>query len=298
MKISSVIISYNPNKFALYDLILSVNKQNVDVILVDNASVNKSEINDLKSDSRISFSLIELENNCGIAKAQNVGIEYALEMGAKKIIFFDQDSTINKDFIDNLINDFNSLKKSGINLAAIGPQFIDKELGFYAPGLLVKKNGLIDKIDISKISKPEEVGIIISSGSLISVPVLKDIGFMNEDFFIDYVDTEWCFRALAKGYKVYVSSNAIMYHSVGESTIQFFGKTCPVHSAYRRYYRIRNLLLMRNMPHISKAWIISMLINNFIAQLALIFTQKNKIAYIRYFLISIIDGFKGKKGSL
>lgn len=59
--------------------------------------------------------------------------------------------------------------------------------------------------------------------------------------FIDYVDTEWCFRALSKGYKLYMSEKAVMRHSVGDDTINLLNFKIPVHSGYRRYYRVRNL---------------------------------------------------------
>lgn len=294
MKLISVIVTYNPNLQNLSKLTEMLSASCTDVVIVDNFSKNINELSALL----INAEVVSLRENYGIARAQNTGIKKALELGAKKIFFFDQDSEIDEHFIKNLVSDYNKLEGMGGKIAAIGPQFIDKEFGFYAPGLIVKNNGLINKIDISEIAEPVQVGIIISSGSLIPVSVLQDVGFMNEDFFIDYVDTEWCFRALQKGYKIYVSNKAVMYHSVGESTITLLGKTCPVHSAYRRYYRVRNLFLMKNMPHISKAWIFSMLINNCIAQIILFFTQKNKFSYIHYFIISIIDGLKGKKGSL
>lgn len=293
MKIFSVVVTYNPNIENLSKLVNVLNLIGCTPIIVDNNSLNNSSIKNIKN-----IQYIGRDINSGIASAQNIGINNAMELGAEKIVFFDQDSEISDDFINKLIESYNHVELKGVKIAAIGPQFIDKTFDFYAPGLIVKSNGLIEKVDIKNITQPQEVGLIISSGSLISVSVLKDIGLMNEDFFIDYVDTEWCFRALEKGYKIYVSDKAVMYHSVGESTITIFGKTCPVHSAYRRYYRVRNLFLMKNIEHVSKLWIISMLINNFIAQFILFCTQKNKFSYIHYFILSIIDGLKGKKGSL
>lgn len=288
----SVIVTYNPDINKVLSLIDSLNSSGVNCIVVDNNSEIK--ISNNKND----FIFIELNSNLGIALAQNMGIKKALEMNASSIIFFDQDSEIDENFIKNLFSDYNKIERMGGKIAAIGPQFIDKEFGFYAPGLILKNNGLINKIDISEISEPVQVDVIISSGSLILVSVLQDVGLMNEDFFIDYVDTEWCFRALQKGYEIYVSNKAVMYHSVGESTITLLGKTCPVHSAYRRYYRVRNLFLMMKMSHVKKIWIFSMLINNIIAQLILFVTQKNKFSYVYYFMLSIWDGIKGKKGSL
>lgn len=294
MKSIAIIVTYNPDYSNLIKLIDRVLLSGCDYIIVDNFSENSNDKYHLLDSSKV----IALSKNLGIAEAQNRGIEEAIQLGADSIVFFDQDSEIDEKFIHNLTADYTTLREKGINVAAIGPRFVDKKLGFYAPGLIVKKNGLISKKDLKNISQPEAVGMIISSGSLIPVHALKDIGLMNQDLFIDYVDTEWCFRALKKGYKIYISDKATMYHSVGDSTITLFGRTCPVHSAHRRYYRVRNLFLMMRMSHVKKIWIISMLINNFIAQVILFSTQKNKFSYMYYFVLSIIDGIKGKKGSL
>lgn len=293
MNLFYIIVTFNPEIKNLVRLIDTLNTSKCTIIIVDNNSSNK--IDDLLSSTTIS---IHLDSNYGIAHAQNVGIEKAIQLGADSIVFFDQDSEIDGKFIHNLTADYNNLREKGINIAAIGPRFVDKKQGFYAPGLILRKNGLISKIDLKNISQPESVGLIISSGSLISVQALKTIGLMNQDLFIDYVDTEWCFRALKKGYKIYISDKATMYHSVGDSTITLFGRTCPVHSAHRRYYRVRNLFLMMRMSHIRKLWIVSMIINNIIAQIILFITQKKKFSYMYYFILSIIDGLKGKKGSL
>ena len=44
--------------------------------------------------------------------------------------------------------------------------------------------GLIDKFDISHIKAPCEVSVLISSGTLVSVEALKDIGLMREEFLL------------------------------------------------------------------------------------------------------------------
>lgn len=73
---------------------------------------------------------------------------------------------------------------------------------------------------------------------------------MDESLFIDYVDTEWCLRAIAKGYKVYAATSAKMSHAIGDKAIKVLAWHVPVHSAFRRYYRLRNGLLLARMKHI------------------------------------------------
>ena len=44
--------------------------------------------------------------------------------------------------------------------------------------------------------------MLMSSGMMIDLSKIKDIGFFKEEFFIDEVDLEFCYRAIKKGYKV------------------------------------------------------------------------------------------------
>ncbi|WP_419224984.1 glycosyltransferase family 2 protein [Acinetobacter sp. A2] len=291
----SVIVTYNPDVSTLVDLINVLSESDVVPIVVDNGSKSLDFIDAIKN-SKVHF--FYLNSNKGIAFAQNVGINFAIKSLAKKIIFFDHDSKIDKDFIKNINNDYELIKSSGEPIAAIGPKFIDTALKLYSPGLVYNKVGLLSKIDISHINFPIEVAAIISSGSLVSVETFGHTGLMNEDLFIDYVDTEWCFRASSLGFKFFISNSAIMYHSIGENTIKFFKTTFPVHSARRRYYRVRNIFLMWNMIHIKKIWLINMLFNNLIVSLMLCILEKDKFSYIRFFLLAIKDGLSGKKGSL
>lgn len=237
-KIYAVIVTFNPDFDNLSRLVSDLNIQGVSPIIVDNTPdpfIFKEDI---------CAEIIRLGDNLGIAIAQNEGIKRAISLSAEYIIFFDQDSSISNNFIESITKDFifidNNLKA---NVAAIGPRFIDKRDRFYYQVISLNDKGIRKKIDVCNLSSPLEVSLIISSGSLVPVSVLNEVGFMAENYFIDYVDTEWCFRAISKGYSLYVSSSAIMEHTIGDRFIHLGRLKVPVHSAFRRYYRVRNAFL-------------------------------------------------------
>lgn len=283
MKICSVIVTYNPDLNKLSNLVRKLYVDGIYIIIVDN-SLNF----DFGFEGFKNVNIISLGENFGIAKAQNIGIMKAIESSFDYIVFFDQDSVIDSNFFKKLYSDY--LSVSNRNIAAIGPRFVDENLGFYFPALKFNKIGLIKKIEVSNIDHPIEVSCLISSGTLISVSSLKDIGYMKEEFFIDYVDTEWCFRALSKGYKIYMSSSAVMKHSIGDDTIRFLNFKIPVHSGFRRYFRVRNLFLMWKMPYIPKILTAKLMVTNFLHQLLLIILKKNKFSYIKFYFKAIKDG--------
>ncbi|APV36988.1 rhamnosyltransferase [Acinetobacter soli] len=286
----AVIVSYNPSVSNLLELVSQLKMQNISVILVDNGSTYRLNENDL------GCKLINLEKNEGIAAAQNRGIEYAINHGGKHIIFFDQDSSIPNDYVVNLMNDYQFLINQGIKVGTIGPRFIDERFGFYYKTVNMSQHGFREKIDVSKITQPEPSTLLISSGSLVSVDVLKDIGFMRENYFIDYVDTEWCIRAASLGYKNYVSAQAVMQHTIGDNVLQFRYFNVPVHSPFRRYYRVRNAYYMYREPHVPKLLALREILFNFVHQLILILFLSKKSEYIKSYAKGVKDGLFNYKG--
>lgn len=286
MKIFSIIVTYNPNIEHLTKLVNLLIFQNVDVVIVDNKSNNFSEFGSLKLRK-----LIILEDNLGIAKAQNKGIEYAIQQNAEYIVFFDQDSTICDNFISDLMFDYRELENNGVKVGSIGPRFMDERFSFFYPSINYN-NGKRERVDTENIIEPTKSTLLISSGSLVSISTLLSVGLMRENYFIDYVDTEWCFRAESKGYSNYISSRAVMKHAVGDNMIENRYFKTPIHSPFRRYYITRNAFYMLKEPHIPKGVAIRQIFVNFIQQIIIIINEKNKKGYIMSFYSGVKDGLK------
>ncbi len=287
MRVYALIITFNPVIANVTNLVKTLLLQNVKVVIVDNNSKNKSEF-----DSFISTHIIFLEDNLGIAKAQNVGIDYAKNDNAEYIVFFDQDSAICDNFISDLMFDYKQLETQGLKIGAIGPRFIDDRHDFYYKTINLSKSGFRKKMDVSNITQPIHSSLLISSGSLISVETLKNVGLMRENYFIDYVDTEWCIRAESQGYKNYMSSKAVMRHTIGDKILQFGFFNVPVHSPFRRYYRVRNAMYMLHEPHVPFLLFLREMIFNFVHQMILVCSEKEKNAYLKSYLNGIRDGFR------
>lgn len=280
MKVLAVIVTYNPNLLNLNELLYNLNKQNVETLIIDNKSSNKI------SDRNTIF----LKENKGIAFAQNLGIKYAQENNFKYIIFFDQDSSIPNNFVNFLYKDYKYLLQKGCKVGAIGPRFIDERYNFYYKTISVNKYGFRKKHDVSEIVEPLHSTLLISSGTLISVETLKDVGVMRDHYFIDYVDTEWCLRAESMGYQNFVSANATMKHTIGDDVLQFQLFNVPVHSSFRRYFRVRNAFFMMREAHVPFILALREIIFNSIHQMILIFFKDNKLEYMKSYIRGLKDG--------
>jgi rhamnosyltransferase len=289
----AVIVTFNPNVSQLKKLIDTLSEIGVHICLVDNFS-NGYKSSDL---SNSGFHSINLKQNEGIALAQNIGIKHAIESKADYILFFDQDSSISNDYVEKIYTDYNALKMKSIKVGAIGPRFVDERFGFYYKTVNMDKNGFREKLDVSNITESTHSSLLISSGSLIAVSTLKDVGYMRTNYFIDYVDTEWCIRAESLGYRNYVSVNAVMKHSIGDNVLQFKYFNVPVHSAFRRYYRVRNAFFMLREPHVPKLLALREIIFTLVHQIILIAFLKQKKQYIQSYFRGIKDGIFNYKAN-
>lgn len=234
----AVIVTYNPDMAVLETLLGSLLPQVARAIIVDNgSSVDLAPwFGQLPHDN---LTLHKLGNNYGIARAQNVGIE-KLDVGLESFILLsDQDSKPATDMVLELRKAALQLVAEGKKVAAIGPCYIDMRQNNSPPFIRIK--GLAVRRQYAE--KPDsvvEVDYLIASGCLMPTAVLRSVGLMNVDLFIDYVDIEWGLRAKAFGFQSFGVFAARMEHSLGDAHVNFIGKQIPLHSPLRHYYLVRN----------------------------------------------------------
>jgi len=210
------------------------------LVIVDNGSgdTELKMLRDLATNP--SITLISNIDNLGIARALNIGIERAIALGFKWALLLDQDSWIDDDMVQTLI--------------AAGAAYPDREhLGVIGSGYRDVNSPLQEQKDEIAGDNWEEVASVITSGSLIPLKAHAAVGAFREEFFIDHVDTEYCFRARAKGYRVIRTRRPIMSHSIGAVSrhqVLWMKKWTFNHAADRRYYIARNdTVMLREFGH-------------------------------------------------
>jgi rhamnosyltransferase len=258
MNIVAIVVTFEPEVeclSVLFDaLIPQVNK----IVMVDNSS----SINLEKFVTSHMVEYVRLSENFGIAYAQNIGINWAERFGATHVLLMDQDSIPFPDMVSKLSSVFIESKDESIDIsaiAAVGPSYIDSrnnKRSFF----VIEKNHLPARWLQGKkyLTKAQiEVLFLISSGTLIPVDVLKKLGGLRSNYFIDHVDTEWSFRARSKGYRLLGIPDAQMQHSIGDQVkrVWFFGwRQVSYHNPLRDYYMFRNTLLMLRDIKIPLIW--------------------------------------------
>jgi len=287
--VHAIVVTYNPTPDYLWRLIASLADQVEKIIVVDNGSANIA-LWRARCDAGAYVELIALPQNMGIAYAQNAGNDRARMTGAQYLIYFDQDSIITPCFVSSLKAAFLSLSQTR-RVALVAPVFKDEQQGFFYPLVWFSRYGTRRKIfPTGQESSAILVSIAISSGSFTSMAVMDHVGAMRSDFFIDYVDIEWCLRAVNAGYVLFAIPSVCMVHSIGERSIPFLKWRLPIHSEARRYYRIRNGFLLLRLSHVPTLLALREVMINMVYQCILLATQKNKMLQLRHFLRGVRDG--------
>ncbi len=296
--IIGIIVSYQPN---LEDLILYTNEILAEVdylILIENGSTNhiQNQINIRLSNEKIKVLL--QTKNLGLAKAQNIGIRKGIELGGDYFLFLDDDSRLSKGSVEKLKRELEENSKLGIAACHILHENSNKEQKYW-----IKTKCFYKRVGFTSIMrKLENVNTVISSGSLVSKEVVQKCGLMREDYFIDYIDIEYCLRVRANDYTISVIRSAKLAHRLGNTKSIQVGQIAfhPTnHSPERRYYMIRNRIWTWKLYAFQfPGWFLIDLGNFFADNVRVFIFEKNKFLNLKFFLIGLRDGFFKKTKSI
>ncbi|VCV76180.1 hypothetical protein BANRA_01836 [Escherichia coli] len=63
------------------------------------------------------------------------------------------------------------------------------------------------------------------------------VGPFCEKLFIDWVDTEWCWRALANNMIIVQTPSVIISHELGYGQKIFAGRSVTIHNSFRNFIK-------------------------------------------------------------
>ncbi|HQS29787.1 MAG: hypothetical protein B7Y07_10010 [Halothiobacillus sp. 24-54-40] len=297
--IFAIIVTYNPSLESLRCNLSRIAHQVDSVAIFDNNSDNRFDIAQLSNDY-LNCSCEVFNDNRGLGFAINSGINNARALGAKYILLADQDSSFRPNSVLLLASRFSRSPKDGLKIAAVGPRFIDAHKGGISEHVKFELTR-IGRVSCNENQPFVATDFLITSGSLIPMTVLDEVGPMDESLFIDHIDTEWCLRAKSKGYELLGDCEALMEHDLGEyrKRIWFLRwREVPVHKPFRYYYIFRNSVLLYRRAYIPWAWKrIDMIRLVQIVGFTVIFGPQ-RFQKIRMMLQGVFDGLRGKSGRL
>lgn len=297
-----IIVTFNPDKKTLLTILQGLLAQAETVIVVDNGSNSPIDalLQNLPIPDQHNVRLIAFEQNFGLGKAYNAGIALARRLKAAFVLLMDHDSIPESTMLTELHSAFLQLEKQGKSIAAVGPRYRDCVTDRLSEFVAVGSWGLT-RLRCDQSLPYVRADFIISSGSLISVRSLNQIGDMDESLFIDHIDTEWCFRAKAKGFDIYGVCDAIMLHSLGERRIRVWWgrwRSIAVHQPFRYYYMFRNSVLLWQRSYMPTAWKRADQIRMLYFFWFFLIVSPNRRTNVSMMLKGLKDGFQKKSGKL
>jgi GT2 family glycosyltransferase len=261
-----IILNWNgiDDTLELLESLFKISYRNYSVIIVDNDSID-DEAERLERIYKDKVHIIKCRENLGFAGGNNIGIKYSLENKVDYVLLLNNDTKVNPDFLEILVNKYESTVKAGILAPRINyysePQKIWTE-GGYISRLRGSGFAYSDKLETEAGSFDKSVTFVSGCCMLISRDVLYEVGLFDEKYFLYTEDTDLCQRIINKGYKICVAPEAKIFHKVSNSTKNR-------NTALPLYYTTRNRLFFakknfRETYYITITYIFfTMLLKNF-----------------------------------
>ncbi len=281
MTTAIVILNWNGEAFLqefLPTLILNTSKNDVEIIVADNASTDSSL--SVLASKFPTIRTIVLDKNYGFAGGYNRALA---QVEADYYVILNSDVEVTSNWLEPLLEFMNT----NLEVAACQPKirsysnrsffehagaaggFIDY-LGFpfcrgRVFGIVEEDKGQYDSI----------TNIFWATGAclMIRTEAFWSVGGFDDDFFAHMEEIDLCWRLKSRGYKIVCIPESLVYH-VG-------GGTLNVESPYKTYLNFRNnlLLLYKNLPNkaLNKIMFLRFFLD-YIAFLQLFITGKPKNA--------------------
>jgi rhamnosyltransferase len=228
-KVYALVSIYHPNAAVIAN-VRSISEQVDKIFLCDNSGTSNAELFKEVSNSEYVFN----GGNLGIPTAFNRILKNNRFSPEDFIIFFDQDSCVKQNHIEKLIQEYEALEQKGVKVGCLGPEFYN-----VSNGTTEKPTLRTDISDQSYI-----VNNIITSSMLCKYNNLAAVGFWNEKLFLDFCDWDICWRLKKAGYKICMTSTAVLQHKVGIGDKKVGFRKVRVSVPIREYYQVRDALFL------------------------------------------------------
>nr|MEE4267615.1 glycosyltransferase family 2 protein [Candidatus Krumholzibacteria bacterium] len=230
MDLSIIIVNWNTRQL-LRDCLASLpaawGNLNAEVLVVDNASQDGSA--DLVRTEFPEHLLIESGGNLGFSKGNNLALPHAT---GQAVLLLNPDTVCPPESLARLFAFLQEKTQAGV----VGPMLVDAQgqptltwgffprardhwLGFLDPKRWWLRGTLARRIvHIPAPSEPsEQVDYVTGACFMMRRQALEEVGPLDEQFFMYFEETDWCWRARQAGYEVWYCAEARVAHLEGQA---------------------------------------------------------------------------------
>ena len=233
-EIAIVILSYNTRDL-LRQAIRSTESERdrhaIAVYVVDNASTDGSA--DMVAAEFPAIHLIRAERNGGFAYGNNIALRQILSRDAadiedRYVMLLNPDAALEPGALTTLVAEL----QEHPDIGAVGPRvvlpdgsldlacrrsFPTPEVSFYRmTGLarLFPRSPRFGRYNLTFLDPAEEAEVdsLVGAAMLVRERVVREVGLLDEQFFMYGEDLDWCYRIKSYGWRIVYQPRAIVHH--------------------------------------------------------------------------------------
>ena len=245
-KAAIILVNWNgwQDTIACLDSCAGLDYADREIVVVDNGSKDDSVAR--IREAHPSVTLLETGANLGFAGGNNVGIQAAIESGARYVWLLNNDTTVEPRALSALVEAVSADPAAGIAGSKITyfctPNVLWYAGGEFTPSGPVRHRGL-DEPDTGQYDHAEETGFITGCSLFTTAEVIDRVGLLAEEYFLYWEEADFDWRVRAAGYKLLYVPESVVRHKVAGSLGESWSTT-------QTEYLVRNMLLFyrRNEP--------------------------------------------------
>ena len=251
--IYAIIVNWNGKTDTLECLstlgVVRENQPFLSVVVVDNGSTDGSVEEITKKFSWVHC--IEAGKNLGFSGGNNRGITYAMKQNAEYVWLLNNDTVVDK----NVLSAISSFRNPSVG--AVGSKiyfykgceyhkgsYKKSDLGnvlWYAGGIIDWNNVLashcgVDEVDHGQSDVEAKTDFITGCSFFIRTSVIKQIGLLDESYFMYMEDLDYSLRIQQAGFQTVYNPRSIVFHKNASSS---GGSGSSFHEYYQTRNRIR-----------------------------------------------------------
>lgn len=297
-KVYIIILNWNgwQDTLECLESVKKINYQNYRMIVIDNGSTNESVekisgyIKEFKN-----FELLVQKENLGFTGGNNLGIKYALENGADYVLLLNNDTTVDENFLSELAVAAEKFKTAGL----LGPKIYfynnPKKIWFaggnISPYAIKGTHIGLNETDNGQHDLVKKADYLTGCCLLIKKETIDKIGFLDEDYFLYYEDTDYSWRARKAGLDCVFVPQSKIWHKcsavAGEGSLSYI------------YYHTRNglALIRKNGSYSARLFLHFKVVAKLGKQIFKLIFSPSKRIWVKGILLGIEDFYLGRMGN-
>ena len=261
----------------------------VQIVVIDNGS----DIDETPEIQRAfpETKMIRLPRNVGFAGGCNLGIREALVNGADYILFLNNDTEVEPNFLTPLIAAVQENQRIGLACSCI--KALDESVEFAGANINFATGSFKHLRRLEMDSSPVPTEYVTGCSMLVPVRILKAIGTFDEKLFSYFEDTDLSLRAQRAGFETVLVPESVVRHKGSASTRRGLseGTTSPL----KHYLIARNriVIVKRYAPLAAKWFYLTISSPCRLAFYTAAFVVRKRWTKLRWFWRGVCDGFRG-----